>query len=160
MEENTLTVAQSATLAFLSTASATLGWRGMLFILWIFAMVLDYITGTVAALKSGQWSSTKAREGLFHKGGTIAVILVAIVLDVLIKMLQQSGVVSFPVAYNAVMMPVALAWYTVTDLGSTIENAELLGAPVPAWLRKAIKSANRSVDYTADSDSSTEQNET
>lgn len=160
MEEDTLTVAQSAALAFLSTASATLGWRGMLFILWLFTMILDYLTGTIAALKSGEWSSTKAREGLFHKGGTIAVILVSIVLDVLIKMLQQSGVVSFPVEYNAVMMPIALAWYTVTDLGSTIENAELLGAPIPAWLRKAIKSANRSIEYTADTDSGTDQSET
>ena len=29
-------------------------------------------------------------------------------------------------------------WYTFTELGSVIENAGLLGAPIPAWLKKGI----------------------
>ena len=30
-------------------------------------------------------------------------------------------------------------WYIFTELGSVIENCARLGAPVPKWLRNAIK---------------------
>ena len=29
-------------------------------------------------------------------------------------------------------------WYTFTELGSVIENAGLLGAPIPHWLKKGV----------------------
>ena len=29
-------------------------------------------------------------------------------------------------------------WYSFTELGSIVENAGLLGAPIPHWLKKGI----------------------
>ena len=53
------------------------GWLGWLAVGWILAMALDYLTGSMAAAKEGQWSSARAREGIWHKCGMIVVVLVA-----------------------------------------------------------------------------------
>lgn len=42
--------------------------------------------------------------------------------------------------------PVVLVWYIVTELGSIVENAGALGAPIPAFLQAAIQSLNQAVD--------------
>ena len=38
----------------------------------------------------------------------------------------------------------------MTELGSLVENAGSLGAPVPAWLRKAIAALESTVDGAGD----------
>ena len=103
--------------AFASTAAAVLGWRGVLALVWIGSMVLDYLTGTAAAARKGEWNSGKAREGLFHKGGMLAVVGAAVLLDLLLRTVQQTGVVSFPFIYKAVLMPVTMAGFAVTEIG-------------------------------------------
>jgi phage-related holin len=37
-------------------------------------------------------------------------------------------------------------WYIFTELGSIIENAAQLGAPIPRWLRSIIASAKKTAD--------------
>ena len=132
--------------ALSSTAAVAFGWRGGLALIWVLAMILDYATGTVAAIKKGDWNSHKAREGLFHKGGMIAVICAAVLLDLLLRIVQQTGIVSFPFVYNAVLMPVVMAGYAVTEIGSSIENAAAFGAPIHPWLLHAIELAREAVD--------------
>ena len=56
----------AAILAFLT---ALWGWIGWAVIIWVACFVLDYISGTAAAHKNGEWSSDIAREGLWHKLG-------------------------------------------------------------------------------------------
>ena len=52
--------------AFLSACMAALtslwGWFGWLVIGWISCMLIDYITGSAAAIRKGQWSSDMARD--------------------------------------------------------------------------------------------------
>ena len=43
-----------------------------------------------------------------------------------------------------------LVWYILTELGSIVENAGRLGAPLPAWLSKAIAALESGVDSTGD----------
>ena len=139
MNARTLTFAQGAAWATMSTVSATLGWRGGLVIIWIVSMVLDYVTGTVAALKAGEWSSAKAREGLFHKGGMFAIVCAATLLDFLLKIMQHSGAVDLPFVYDATLMPITMAWFSVTEIGSSIENAAKQGVEIPPWFRAKIR---------------------
>ena len=62
--------------AAVSAAAAALtafwGWTGWLAAAWFLAMLLDYATGSAAALRAGTWSSRCAREGLWHKAGSVA----------------------------------------------------------------------------------------
>jgi phage-related holin len=41
---------------------------------------------------------------------------------------------------------VVTIWYIFTELGSIIENAGKLGAPVPEWLSKVILSLKTTTD--------------
>ena len=53
------------------------GWLGWLVVGWIGCKILDYITGSAAAGKAGNWTSAQAREGIWHKAGMIVVVIVA-----------------------------------------------------------------------------------
>ncbi len=62
MEEK-LTAIKAAMAAFFTALSAFLGWQGIMVVLWVIAMALDYISGSLAAWLAGEWSSAVARDG-------------------------------------------------------------------------------------------------
>ena len=39
-----------------------------------------------------------------------------------------------------------LAWYVITELGSIVENAAKLGAPVPPWLVRFLAAVEDAAD--------------
>ena len=122
-----------------SAITALIGWQGWLVVIWVFAMVLDYITGSRAAIIKGEWSSKIAREGLFHKGGSIAIALVAAMMDLTVQVIAKSGM-GFELPWSgAIIFPVVVTWYILTEFGSIIENGAEGGAPFPSWLLSKIK---------------------
>ena len=131
--------------------SAVFGWMGWLVILWVGCMGADYVTGTLAAAKEGRWSSGKAREGLWHKGGMLFVVLAALALDALVGLVTAHlPGVSLPFAYRFLLAPLVLCWYVVTELGSIAENALAMGAPCPAFLQKALEVAQAGLEAAGD----------
>ena len=125
--------------AVLGCLTALWGWFGWLVVAWVACMLLDYATGTAAALKAGKWSCKAAREGLWHKVGAMAAVLVAAILDgVLGLILDHIPALTLPFDYTVFLTVLVLVWYILTELGSIVENAGRLGAPLPAWLSKAI----------------------
>ena len=80
MNENLLTI-KAALAAFGTTMGAFLGWKGIMLLAWVLVMAIDYITGTAAACKDHEWQSSMAREGIWHKCGMIAVVVVAAIAD-------------------------------------------------------------------------------
>lgn len=123
------------------------GWMGWLTVLWTAAMALDYLTGTAAACKKGNWSSAHAREGIWHKAGMIAVVVVAAWADLLIEIvLTNLPIVQLPAAYPGLICPVVLVWYIITEAGSITENAVAMGAPVPSWLVRLLAAGRDAVD--------------
>lgn len=132
-----LMMAKSAVVAVCTGLSACLGWKGVLVLFWILVMGLDYLSGTLAACREGQWSSAVARQGLWHKGGMILVVTVAAISDMVLVMAARY----MPVGgeWNGVVLPLVLVWYIVTELGSILENAVKMGAKVPEWLVRMLK---------------------
>ena len=63
---------KAAVAAVLGCLTALWGWFGWLVVAWVACMLLDYATGTAAALKARKWSYKAAREGLWHKVGAMA----------------------------------------------------------------------------------------
>lgn len=140
---------KAALAAFLSALAAFLGWRGIMAAVWVVAMAMDYISGTAAACKSGQWSSQRAREGLWHKGGCILVVTVAAIADGILGMAMAEMALGFN--WPGAILPLVLAWYIITELGSILENAVDMGASVPAWLIKLLKISLKAVDNSGNS---------
>lgn len=138
MKENLLTV-KTVIVALCTTLGAFLGWKGVLLTAWAAVMALDYLSGTLAACKAGQWSSAAAREGLWHKGGMIAVVLVAAITDWIMVII--AAYIPMGIQWPGILMPLVLAWYMITELGSILENAVKMGANVPGWLVKLLKAS-------------------
>ena len=123
------------------------GWLGWLVVGWIGCMILDYLTGSAAAGKAGNWTSSQAREGIWHKAGMIVVVIVAAGADLLIGIvLEYLPIIQLPVQYPGLLCPVVLVWYIITELGSMAENAVAMGAPVPGWLVKLLAAGRDAVD--------------
>lgn len=140
-----LTAAKAAIVAACTAISAFLGWKGIMALVWVIVMLLDYISGTAAACKKGEWSSATARQGLWHKGGMILVVLVAAIADGIMAVIL-GNIPALHMEWPGLVLPLVLAWYIITELGSILENAVSLGAKVPSWLIKILKASIKAVD--------------
>ena len=127
------------------------GWFGWLILGWLVCMMLDYLSGTLAAASKGQWASSTAREGIWHKAGMIIVVMVSGAADLLIStVLTNITVIHIPFQYSGMICPIVLCWYIITELGSIVENAASLGAPVPSWLLKVLKVGESAIENAGD----------
>lgn len=149
--DKTINQMKAAVAAMLGLLTGLWGWFGWLVVGWIACMALDYLTGSMAAAKEGQWSSGRAREGIWHKCGMIVVVLVAAGTDLLLALvLEHLPLVELPFRYAGLVCPVVLVWYIVTELGSIMENAVAMGAPAPWWLVKLLAMSKDMVDQAGE----------
>lgn len=146
--ENKLVEIKVAIAAVFTAIGSFLGWQGVMALVWVVAMAIDYITGTWSAMRNGEWSSAVARQGLWHKGGMIIVVIVAFMADCAMSIICDH----LPIGINwtSIVLPLVLAWYIVTELGSILENAVKMGATVPTWLTKLLKVGLKAINTTGD----------
>lgn len=77
-------------------------------------IAIDFITGIIMAIKQGDFNSTKMREGLFHKFGSVLIIATSL----LINYAQQHFNLGFSVDVN-----IAVECYIILmEITSIIEN--------------------------------------
>lgn len=138
-----------AALTALATAiAAFLGWKGILCFAWVAAMAIDYASGTAAAWKSGNWSSSVARQGLWHKCGMIFAVAVSAIADGVMDVVTTN--LNLGISWPGLVLPLVLTWYILTELGSVLENAAAMGAQIPPFLSKALAMAQCAVEDKAD----------
>lgn len=141
-EPNAAMKIKAAITAIFSFCTVLWGRTGWAVVILFLAIVLDYITGSWAAIQQGKWSSGVARQGLWHKVGEIAALCVAALCDIAVNVLTD-GVL--PDSIGGLTLPTSgftllvCFWYTFTELGSVIENVAEMGAPVPRFLTNAIE---------------------
>ena len=146
MEDNLMTF-KAGIAAFFTALGAFLGWQGIMAMVWVACMAMDYLTGTAAACHAGEWSSKTAREGLWHKGGMIVVVIVAAIADGIMAVICAN--IPIGLEWPVLILPLVLAWYILTELGSILENAVKMGAAVPDWLVKLLKTGLDAVNDSA-----------
>ena len=139
-----LTAIKIALAAFFTALGSFLGWQGIMVVLWVAAMAIDYLSGSLAAWLSGDWSSATAREGIKHKAGMILVVIVAVLADITLGII--CGHLPVEMTWPVLVLPLVLAWYILTELGSILENAVKMGAPIPEWLMKVLKVGLKAID--------------
>ena len=142
---------KAAVVGVLGCLTALWGWFGWLVLAWVVCMVVDYISGSSAAMKAGQWSSAKARGGIWHKAGMIVVVIVAAVADNVLSLVVAS-IPGIPIEYTVLLLPMVLVWYILTELGSILENAAAMGAPVPEFLIRILAAAKDKVEAATGED--------
>ena len=125
--------------AAMSFVVALLGWVGIAVAIMLACMVLDYITGTWAAKAHAEWTSTRAREGLWHKLGEIVALCVAALCDIAVGVILSSAAAPLIGDYHH-------RGYITLIVGSILENAAKLGAPIPEKLIKGIGRLKKKAD--------------
>ena len=108
------------------------GWDAAMITL-VTLMIIDYIMGVLVAAvwhnspksETGTLESRAGWKGLCRKGVVLLIVLVAARLDIV---LGTSNIVR-----NA-----AIIGYSANELISIIENAGLMGVPIPSIIQKAI----------------------
>lgn len=137
---------KAALAAVIAFFTALWGWLGWAVLVWVFCFLLDYVSGTFAARKAGEWSSDIAREGVWHKLGEIFAVLVAALCDIALRVVVEGSGLDLGIQIGPMVTPVVLLWYIITELGSIAENAEKMGAPVPSWIKRSLKQYRDKID--------------
>ena len=121
------------------------GWDAALQTL-VILMAVDYITGLIVAgvfhtspkTKTGARESRAGWKGLCRKGTTLLVVLVACQLDAVIgsSFVRDATVIAF----------------SCNEAISIVENAGLMGIPIPAAVSKAIDVLKQRADANKESE--------
>ena len=119
---------KAAVTACVAVLTALWGWFGWLVVLFVVAMAADYLTGTAAAMQQGKWSSKAARDGIWHKCGSIIVVMVAGAADLLIgTMLGHLPGVVLPFAYTVPVCTRSRSWAVSSKMRSRSVHRYLRG---------------------------------
>ena len=116
-----------------STVAAAFGGWDAAMITLISMMVIDYLTGVLVAAvfhnspktQNGTLESKAGWKGLCRKGVTLLIVLVAARLDIILgtEFIRDAVVIG----------------YIANEVISIIENAGLMGVPIPEAIKKAIE---------------------
>jgi toxin secretion/phage lysis holin len=115
----------------------------------VLLMIVDYVLGCICALTghspktvTGHFLSQVAFMGLLKKGVIMLVILLAVQLDKALGHTEAGGAVLFRSA--------AEFFYIATEGLSIVENAGLLGVPVPKGIKQALEALRDKNDKDKD----------
>lgn len=106
-------------------------------------MVIDYAGGIAVAAygaspksPDGRLCSAACLKGLVRKGGIIAIILVARLLDIALG--------------KPIVTDVSIMFFIINESLSILENAGLLGLPIPRALKKTLTALNKDMEKKGD----------
>lgn len=118
---------------------------GLPAIMWVLlgVMTLDYVTGLITGAMGvssktdgGRLSSRAAFEGLMRKVMVLLVVLLAVLLDLAV---QTGAGVSFSAVTGATCL-----WFIASEGVSILENAALMGLPIPDVLTRTLETMRES----------------
>lgn len=115
------------------------GWSDALITLIVF-MALDYVTGLIVAgifkkskkSENGALESRAGFKGLCRKGVALMIVLVAVRLDIIM--------------HTTYIKDAVIIAFVANESISIIENAGLMGIPVPSIIAKAIDVLKKNSD--------------
>lgn len=90
------------------------GGSGFVFVLVFAFIVLDFATGLVKAFSQRSYSSTKSREGLFHKSGLILCVVLGVLVD--------AGQAYMDLGFSVPTTLSVCAYICIMETGSILEN--------------------------------------
>lgn len=145
-----------ATLTVAGTAlSAYLGKLLIPIFILIAVMIFDYISGMAKAAINGELSSRTGIKGIVKKTCYLLVVVVGCVVDYAINMLALHFGVDLGQAFLVGL--IVTIWLIINECISILENAAVIGVPVPKFLTKIISKLKIAVEQKADSEDESEE---
>ena len=104
-------------------------------------ILIDFLTGFINAWIKGEISSKKMRTGLGKKLGEIIIIIIGelIVVGTIIPIRDQ-------------IMTALSVYIIMTESISILENLELLGVPIPAFIKNALAQTSKKLNEVGEDD--------
>lgn len=102
---------------------------------WLIVLcIADYVTGMIAAFKTGKWSSSNGFKGIAKKAIMFCIIGVCVGLDTILKI--------------NTFRDIAIFAYALNEAGSILENIDRmgLGSIIPSFLRNGIEQLKKKND--------------
>ncbi|NLP51433.1 phage holin family protein [Bacillus sp. RO1] len=115
-----------------SMASFFYGGFSSLLMFLIMFVVVDYLTGIMAAFVEKRLSSRVGFKGIAQKVFIFALVSIAHVLDIILG--------------TNLIKDVTILFYLVNEFISIMENASRLGVPIPNILKKVIDAIKKKAD--------------
>ncbi len=106
-------------------------------------MVADYCTGLIKSWKNGTVSSSVGIKGILKKLGYALAIVAALGIDYVID--YAAEITEATENYPPLFALAVIAWMTVNESISILENLTSIGVPLPSFLIKAAKRLKQSV---------------
>lgn len=122
--------------SWVSASIFLIGGYDNLFRALLIMMVLDYITGVAKGFKNKNANSNRAYKGLRKKLLILVIIVAATQMDMI---LQGMGI-----------RTLVLMFYVATEFLSILENAAILGIPIPEKLKLALEQCRDKQDIKKD----------
>lgn len=117
------------------------GDAGPLLIWLVVFVILDFLTGTLAAVLNGTWTSKRNMIGVLKKVLAFCIVALAHGLDVAFSELLPFQIIE----------SITICAYAAGEFGSIIENLDKMGLRVvPPVVRKLIDALNAKLDRTVD----------
>lgn len=152
MKEEMLKVSMTA----LATALlAAIGEIAAPFVILCVMMVADYCTGIIKAWRSRSVCSSVGIKGILKKLGYALGIVAALGIDYVIA--GTAKITNVADKYIPVFTLALIAWLTVNECISILENLVSMGVPLPAFLMKVAKRLKQSVEASADEEDENEE---
>ena len=107
-------------------------------------VVVDFITGTIAACKAGEWASHRLWSGMMKKGLSFGFIILAHGIDVAFALILRD---------IPLFQSITLCAYCLGEFGSVIENVERMGygSALPPILRRLFLTLEKRLENAVDS---------
>lgn len=97
---------------------------GQAWVIWITVafIVLDVVSGVAKGAKQGQLSSSKMREGIWHKAGYVLIIALAVLIEV--------GSKHIDLGFTVPLVVPACCYIILSEVMSIFENATVLNPQI------------------------------
>lgn len=115
---------------------------GPLFMWLIIFVCIDFLTGTLASIVRGTWTSKQSGIGVIKKVLYFCIVALAHGLDVVFSSL----------IHVEILQSIVICAYAAGEVGSILENIEAcgFGSVIPSGIRRLIKALNERVENAVD----------
>lgn len=138
------TAAKMSISAALAAVGATLGAVVAPFLVLCVLMAADYCTGLTKSWQTGTLSSRTGIKGFVKKLSYGFAVIASVGVDIVVN--YCCALTGRQFGYHPMFVLLAIAWLSVNECISILENLKEIGVPLPNFLIKAAKRLKDEVD--------------
>lgn len=127
-----------------SGIASLIGGFDALFQFTLILVLVDIVTGFIGAWENKEVSSKVLRRGLINKCFFIVFVWIGMLADKV--MVEVTGNTIHILGKEYLFRNIVLCYIILEELISVLENAVIMGIPIPKWLRSVLKQVSNTVN--------------